>query len=417
MDTGSIAWMLTATLLVLFMTPGLAFFYGGLVRGRNVVSTLMYSFIAMGVASIVWVLWGYSLAFNDMGNGVVGGLEFIGLSGVSYEADEGIPDLLFAAFQMTFAIITPALITGAFVERFKFSTYLIFLVLWITLVYAPVCHWVWGGGWIGGFGDNQQALDFAGGTVVHINAGIAAVAAAILVGKRRNPGLEPHNVPFVVLGAAILWIGWFGFNAGSQLAADGVAVQAFVNTNTAAAVAAVVWGLLSYIHTGRISAVGVATGVVAGLVAVTPAAGWVGTMGSMAIGLGAGIICHYAVHFEILHKIGIDDSLEVFAVHGLGGIWGALATGIFAWGAMTQGLQSEGVDALGGLVNGNAGHFVSNLIAIVATLAYSGIVSFIILFVLDKIPGLGLRISEPDEDIGIDISAHGERGYVADGAD
>ena len=407
MDTGSIAWMLTATLLVLFMTPGLAFFYGGLVRGRNVVSTLMYSFIAMGVASIVWVLWGYSLAFNDMGNGVIGGLEFIGLSGVSYDEGDGIPDLLFAAFQLTFAIITPALITGAFVERFKFSTYLIFLVLWVTLVYAPVCHWVWGGGWIGGL--DGGALDFAGGTVVHINAGIAAVAAAILVGKRRNPGLEPHNVPFVVLGAAILWIGWFGFNAGSQLAADGVAVQAFVNTNSAAAVAAVVWGILSYIHTGRISAVGVATGVVAGLVAVTPAAGWVGTMGSMAIGLGAGIICHYAVHFEILHKIGIDDSLEVFAVHGLGGIWGALATGIFAWGALT--------DSSGGLVNGNAGHFVANLIAVVATLAYSGIVSFIILFVLDKIPGLGLRISEPDEDIGIDISAHGERGYVADGAD
>ena len=407
MDTGSIAWMLTATLLVLFMTPGLAFFYGGLVRGRNVVSTLMYSFIAMGVASIVWVLWGYSLAFNDAGNGIVGGLEYIGLSGVSMSEGDGIPDLLFAAFQMTFAIITPALITGAFVERFKFTTYLIFLVLWVTLVYAPVCHWVWGGGWIGGL--EGGALDFAGGTVVHINAGIAAVAAAILVGKRRRPGLEPHNVPFVVLGAAILWIGWFGFNAGSQLAADGVAVQAFVNTNTAAAVAAVAWALLSYIHTGRISAVGVATGVVAGLVAVTPAAGWVGTMGSFAIGLGAGIICHYAVHFEILHKLGIDDSLEVFAVHGLGGIWGALATGIFAWGALT--------DSAGGLVNGNAGHFVANIIAVVATLVYSGVVSFIILFVLDKIPGLGLRITEPDEDIGIDITAHGERGYVADGAD
>ncbi len=407
MDTGSIAWMLTATLLVLFMTPGLAFFYGGLVRGRNVVSTLMYSFIAMGVASIVWVLWGYSLAFNDVGNGIVGGLEFIGLSNVSYTDGDGIPDLLFAAFQMTFAIITPALITGAFVERFKFTTYLIFLVLWVTLVYAPICHWVWGGGWIGNL--DGGALDFAGGTVVHINAGIAAVAAAYLVGKRRNPGLEPHSVPFVVLGAAILWIGWFGFNAGSQLAADGVAVVAFVNTNTAAAVAAVVWALLSYVHTGRISAVGVATGVVAGLVAVTPAAGWVGPAGAFAIGVGAGIICHYAVHYEIVHKLGIDDSLEVFAVHGLGGIWGALATGIFAWGALT--------DTAGGLVNGNAGHFVANLIAVVVTLLYSGIVSFIILFVLDKIPGLGLRISNQEEDIGIDIAEHGERGYVADGAD
>ena len=407
MDTGHIAWMLTATLLVLFMTPGLAFFYGGLVRGRNVVSTLMYSFIAMGVASIVWVLWGYSLAFNDTGNGVVGGLEFIGLANVSHTDGDGIPDLLFAAFQMTFAIITPALITGAFVERFKFTTYLLFLVLWVTLVYAPICHWVWGGGWIGGL--EGGALDFAGGTVVHINAGIAAVAAAYLVGKRRNPGIEPHNVPFVVLGAAILWIGWFGFNAGSQLAADGVAVVAFVNTNTAAAVAAVVWAILSYVHTGRISAVGVATGVVAGLVAVTPAAGWVGPAGAFAIGAGAGIICHYAVHFEIVHRIGIDDSLEVFAVHGLGGIWGALATGIFAWGALT--------DTSGGLVNGNAGHFVANLIAVVVTLLYSGIVSFIILFILDKIPGLGLRVSEQEEDVGIDIAEHGERGYVADGAD
>ena len=407
MDTGSIAWMLTATLLVLFMTPGLAFFYGGLVRGRNVVSTLMYSFIAMGAASIVWVLWGYSLAFNDVDNGIIGGLEFIGLSGVSYTGGDGIPDLLFAAFQMTFAIITPALITGAFVERFKFTTYLIFLVLWVTLVYAPVCHWVWGGGWIGNL--DGGALDFAGGTVVHINAGIAAVVAAYLVGKRRNPGIEPHNVPFVLLGAAILWIGWFGFNAGSQLAADGVAVVAFVNTNTAAAAAAIVWALLSYLHTGRVSAVGVATGVVAGLVAVTPAAGWVGSSGAFAIGIGAGLICHYAVHLEIVHKLGIDDSLEVFAVHGLGGIWGALATGVFAWSALT--------DTPGGLVNGNADHFVANLIAVIVTLLYSGIVSFIILFILDKIPGLGLRVSEREEDIGIDIAEHGERGYVADGAD
>ncbi len=411
MDTGHIAWMLTSTVLVLFMTPGLAFFYGGLVRGRNVVSTLMYSFIAMGVASIVWVLWGFSLAFNDSASiGWSGGLEYIGLSKIGVGSGElgwDIPDLLVAAFQMTFAIITPALITGAFVERFKFTTYLIFLVLWVTFVYAPICYWVWGGGWIGDL--NGGALDFAGGTVVHINAGIAAVAAAYLVGKRRSPGLEPHNVPFVVLGAAILWIGWFGFNAGSAGAANGTAVVAFVNTNTAAATAAVVWAVLSYVHTGRISGVGVATGVVAGLVAITPAAGWVGGAGALAIGLGAGIICHYAVHFEIVHKLGIDDSLEVFAVHGLGGIWGALATGIFAWSALT--------DSDGGLVNGNAGHFVANLIAVVATLVYSGVVSFIILFVLDKIPGLGLRIPEGEEDIGIDITAHGERGYVADGAD
>ena len=401
MDTGSIAWMLTASMLVLFMTPGLAFFYGGLVRGRNVVSTLMYSFIAMGVASIVWVLWGYSLAFDHANNiGWMGGLGFLGLSGLGTDpVESGIPDMLFAIFQMTFAIITPALITGAFVERFKFTTYLLFLVLWVTFVYCPICYWVWGGGWIFEMG----ALDFAGGTVVHINAGIAAVAAAYLVGKRRRPGLEPHNVPFVVLGAAILWIGWFGFNAGSQLAADGTAILAFLVTNLAAATAAVVWALLSYIHTGRISAVGVATGAIAGLVAITPASGFVGAMGALAIGGGAGIICHYAVHFEVLKKIGLDDSLEVFAVHGVGGIWGALATGIFAMGD--------------GLVDGKSAALVNNFIAVLATIAYSGIVTFIILFVLDKIPGLGLRIPEADEDIGIDISAHGERGYVADGAD
>lgn len=411
MDTGSIAWMMTATVLVLFMTPGLAFFYGGLVRGRNVVSTLMYSFIAMGVASIVWVLWGYTLAFGPSQGGFVGGLDFLGFSGVS-ATGEGVPDLLFAMFQMTFAIITPALITGAFVERFKFTTYLIFLVLWITLVYAPVCHWVWAsGGWIfeNSHGIGDGALDFAGGTVVHINAGIAAVAAAMLVGKRRLPGVEPHNVPFVILGAAILWIGWFGFNAGSAVAADSAAIGAFFVTQIAASTAAVVWAILSYIHTGRVSGVGVATGVVAGLVAITPAAGAVGGMGAIGVGLGAGIICHYAVHFEILHKVGIDDSLEVFGVHGLGGIWGALAAGIFAWGALTG--------TSGGLVNGNAGHLISNVIAIIATLLYSGIISYVLLFILDKIPGLGLRVGDHEEEMGLDIAEHGERGYVGDGAD
>ncbi len=413
MDTGSIAWMLTATMLVLFMTPGLAFFYGGLVRGRNVVSTLMYSFIAMGVASIVWVLWGFSLAFDDGGNfGWMGGFNFIGFRGIGigngvFEGE--IPDLLFATFQLTFAIITPALITGAFVERFKFTTYLVFLVLWLTFVYAPICYWVWGGGWIGNldFG-GSTALDFAGGTVVHVNAGIAAVMAAVLVGRRRRAGVEPHSVPFVVLGAAILWIGWFGFNAGSALAADGVAVNAFFVTNLAAATAAVAWAILSYIHTGKISGVGVATGAVAGLVAITPAAGWVGGMGALGIGLGAGVLCHYAVYFGILRRYGLDDSLEVFAVHGIGGIWGALATGIFAWGALTG--------TSGGILNGNFGHFAANLVAVIATMAYSGVVSFIILFALDKIPGLGLRVSESEEDSGLDVTVHGEHGYVADGA-
>ncbi len=421
MDTGSIAWMLTATMLVLFMTPGLAFFYGGLARGRNVVSTLMYSFISMGVAIIVWALWGFSLAFADpnpdSSGSFIGSLDHLMLSGVGLlDPSDGSfigldsNGLLFATFQMTFAIITPALITGAFVERFKFTTYIIFLVLWISLVYAPICHWVWGGGWIGGLDfDGSGALDFAGGTVVHINAAIAAVAAAALVGKRRFAGVEPHNIPFVLLGAAILWIGWLGFNAGSQLASDHIAVSAFFVTNLAAATAAVTWAILSYIHTGRISAVGVATGVIAGLVAITPAAGFVGGAGALAIGLGAGIICHYAVHFEILHKVGIDDSLEVFAVHGLAGIWGALATGIFAWEIL--GNNS------GGLVDGNAGHLLANLIAVIATIAYSGVASLIILFVLDRIPGLGLRVSEHEEGVGLDIMEHGEHAYVADGAD
>ena len=272
MDSGHTAWMLTASALVLLMTPGLAFFYGGLVRARNVISTLMYSFISMAVVSIVWVLWGYSLAFGE-GSAIIGDLSLFGLSGIEIDQveDSGIPTLLFVIFQMMFAIITPALITGAFVERFKFTTYLVFLVVWVTIVYAPVAHWVWAPeGWL--FKDG--ALDFAGGTVVHINAGMAAVAAALLVGKRRDPGAEPHNVPYVVLGAALLWFGWFGFNAGSGLAANGQGVNAFLVTNTSAAAAALTWGIISQVQTGRMSAVGVASGAVAGLVAITPASGF-----------------------------------------------------------------------------------------------------------------------------------------------
>ena len=407
-DSGSVAWMIVATALVLFMTPGLAFFYGGLVRGKNVISTIMYSFISMGVVSIVWLLWGYSLAFGTASdeaatgiNNLIGNFDFIGFRDVSATEGDGIPDMLFATFQMMFAIITPALITGAFAERFKFSTYLIFLVLWITFVYVPICHWVWAGdGWILGIG----AADFAGGTVVHINAGVAAIAAAYLVGKRRNVerGVEPHNVPFVVLGAAILWIGWFGFNAGSGLAADGVAVNAFLVTNMAAAVAAVTWGIISYVQTGRMSAVGVASGAVAGLVAITPAAGSVGPMGSLAVGLGAGVFCYIAV--QLRHRFKIDDALEVFAVHGVGGIWGAIATAIFAVGGL-------------GLVDGDANLLWANFRAVVATIGWSLIVTAIILLALDKIPGLGLRAETSEEDTGLDLTMHGERAYVADGAD
>ena len=404
MDSGHTAWMLTASALVLLMTPGLAFFYGGLVRARNVISTLMYSFMAMAVVSVVWVLWGYSLAFGE-GSAFIGDLSFFGLSGIDVnDTDNGIPTLLFVIFQMMFAIITPALITGAFVERFKFTTYLIFLVIWVTIVYAPVAHWVWGGGWIGDVGDG--ALDFAGGTVVHINAGVAAVAAAWLIGKRRDPGPEPHNVPYVILGAALLWFGWFGFNAGSGLAADGVDVNAFLVTNTAAAAAALTWGVISQIQTGRMSAVGVASGAVAGLVAITPASGYVGVYGALAIGAGAGLLCYIAVYLRT--KIQVDDALEVFAVHGVGGIWGAIATGIFAVAA---------IGGTAGLIDGNAGQMVTQVVAVIATMVYSFVVTLVILKVLDLIPGLGIRVSDEEEDIGLDLSAHGERAFVSDGAD
>ncbi len=404
MDSGHTAWMLTASALVLLMTPGLAFFYGGLVRARNVISTLMYSFMAMAVVSIVWVLWGYSLAFGE-GSALIGDLSFFGLSGIDInQVDNGIPTLLFVIFQMMFAIITPVLITGAFVERFKFTTYLIFLVIWVTLVYAPVAHWVWGGGWISEVGDG--ALDFAGGTVVHINAGVAAVAAALLVGKRRAPGAEPHNVPYVILGAALLWFGWFGFNAGSGLAANALDVNAFLVTNTAAAAAALTWGVISQTRTGRMSAVGVASGAVAGLVAITPASGYVGVYGALAIGGGAGLLCYIAVYLRT--KTQIDDALEVFAVHGVGGIWGAIATGIFA---------ASAIGGTAGAIEGNGGQLVTQAVAVVATMVYSFVATLVILKVLDLIPGLGLRVSNEAEDVGLDIAAHGERAFVSDGAD
>ena len=405
MDSGHTAWLLTATALVFFMTPGLAFFYGGLVRAKNLVNTMMLSFMSIAVVSIVWVLWGYSLAFGP-GNAYIGDLSLLGLSGVPFVSGEGddVPALAFVSFQMMFAIITPALITGAFAERFKFKTYLIFLVLWSTLVYSPITHWVWAeGGWLLDLG----ALDFAGGTVIHINAGAAAVAAALIVGKRRNPGLQPNNVPYVVLGAAILWFGWFGFNAGSALAANDSAANAFLVTNIAAAASALTWGLISMCRTGKMGAVGVATGAVAGLVAITPAAGAVGVLGSLAIGFGAGLLCFFAV--ELIHKTGLDDALDVFAVHGIGGIWGAIATGIFTVSVITGGTE--------GLIEGNPGQVGIQAVGVVATLVYSFVVSFIILFILDKIPGLGLRADESNEDLGLDLASHGEQATVRDGAD
>ena len=406
LNSGDTAWMLMSTALVLFMTPGLAFFYGGLVRGRNAISTITLSFVSMAVASLVWVLWGYSLAFGDGGElgRFIGDFSFIGLRGIPVdEVSGGIPTLLFVAFQMMFAIITPALITGAIVERFKFTTYLVFLVAWLTFVYAPICHWVWAGnGWLFEMG----ALDFAGGTVVHLNAGVAAVAAAFLVGKRRRPAIEPHNVPYVIIGAGILWFGWFGFNAGSGLVANGQAVSALIVTNTAAAAAALTWGLLSYFQNKRMSAVGIATGAVAGLVAITPAAGFVGVMGAVAIGVVAGIGPYFFM--LIRPKLGFDDALDVFGVHGIAGTWGAIATGIFA---------VEAIGGTAGLIEGNGGQMVTQFIGVGATIVYSGAMTLIILKVLDIIPGLGLRASDRAEDEGLDLAAHGERAYVSDGAD
>ena len=407
MDSGHTAWMLTASALVFFMTPGLAFFYGGLVRAKSLVNTIMLSFITIGVVSIVWTLWGYSLAYGngELIDGFIGDFSLLGLSGVEMFSQEGdaISPLYDVLFQMMFAIITPALITGAFVERFKFSTYLVFTVIWITIVYAPVAHWVWGGGWIGA--DGAGALDFAGGTVIHINAGAAAVAAALLVGRRKLPGLQPNNVPYIVLGASILWFGWFGFNGGSALASDDYAVNAMLVTQIAAGTAATTWGILSMITSGKISAVGTATGAVAGLVAITPAAGAVNPIGALAIGFGAGLICYYAV--ELIHKTKLDDALDVFAVHGVGGLWGCIATGIFA---------IESIAGVKGVVQGEFDQVWIQIYTALGTLAYSFVLTYGILYILDKIPVLGLRVSDSSEDQGLDLSEHGEQSSIEDGA-
>tara|TARA_B100001245_G_C22869303_1_gene418026 strand:+ start:218 stop:1426 length:1209 start_codon:yes stop_codon:yes gene_type:complete len=402
MNNGDIAWILASSALVLLMTPGLAFFYGGLVRPKNAAATVMHSFMAIGVVGVVWVLWGYSLAFGpDLGGmGIIGDLSWFGLAGVSAtEAGpyaDNMPHQLFMIFQAMFAIITPALITGAFAERMKFGAYLVFIILWVTVVYAPVAHWVWGGGWLGDVG----ALDFAGGTVVHINSGIAALAAALIVGKRlgfTGSATTPHNVPMVVLGAGLLWFGWFGFNAGSALAADGTAVNAFVVTNTAAAASVVTWVIVSWIVGKRPSVIGAATGAVAGLVAITPAAGFVGPMPALIIGIGAGIICYLAV--ELLLKLNIDDALAVFGVHGIGGVWGALATGLFV-----------GI-GFGTLEVGRGEQVLNQIIGIVATLVWSFVATSVILLAIKFT--IGLRAEESDEEAGLDQSIHGEEAYTS----
>jgi Amt family ammonium transporter len=406
-NSGDTAWVLVSAALVMLMTPALGLFYGGMVRKKSVLAIIMQSFIILALISIQWVLFGYSLAFGpDTGRGLIGGLQWLGLNGVGAAPNPDyaatLPASVFMVFQMMFAVITPALITGAFADRMKFSTMMVFSVLWATLVYDPVAHWVWGmGGWIRTLG----ALDFAGGTVVHITAGISAFAAAIIIGKRLGYGKEnmaPHNVTMTITGGALLWFGWFGFNAGSALAANGLAASAFIVTNTAAAAAALTWTFVSWAHGGKPNAVGIVTGAVAGLVAITPASGFVGPVPAIIIGIGAGIFCYFAMHLRS-RKTNVDDSLDVMACHGVGGTWGAIATGIFA----SLAVNSAGAD---GLIYGNAGLVVKQLIAIVAVMAYSLIGTAIILKVLDVT--MGLRVKDEEEIDGLDISQHGEKAYL-----
>ncbi len=405
MNPGDTAWVLMSSALVMLMTPGLAFFYGGMVRRKNILSILMQCFIILCVMSLQWVLFGYSLAFSS-GNGFIGGLQWLGLNGVGQEPfaeyAATIPHMAFMIFQAMFAIITPALIIGAFAERMKFSAFVVFTLLWATLVYDPVCHWVWGiGGWI----RNLGALDFAGGTVVHINAGIAALVTALVIGRRKclNRNVpSPHNLPFVVLGTALLWFGWFGFNAGSALAANGLAANAFVVTNTAAAAAGLSWALIEWLRVGKPTMFGVASGAVAGLVAITPAAGFVGVVPAVIIGLMVSVFCYLAAAI-IKPKMGYDDALDAFGVHCVGGIWGALATGLFA----SRAVNAAGAD---GLFFGGSGLFLKQLIAVGATLAYAVIVTFILYKIVDAM--LGIRIEEGDEEIGLDLSQHHERAYT-----
>jgi Amt family ammonium transporter len=418
-SSGDTAWVLMSSALVMLMTPGLALFYGGLARSKNVLATIMQSFIMLGLISVQFVLIGYSLAFGPDHGGLIGDFSWIGLKDVSAsEANASyaatIPHQTYMIFQLMFAVITPALITGAFAERAKFSTFIVFMLLWATLVYDPVAHWVWGaGGWLGVIPDADEqvglkALDFAGGTVVHINAGVAALAAAIIYGKRHGFGrepMEPHDITMVVVGAALLWFGWFGFNAGSAVAAGGLASNAFVVTHVATAAAALTWTGLSWIFLGKPSVVGAAAGAVAGLVAITPASGFVTPMGALAIGAGAGCFCYLAVRFRA--KIGLDDSLDVVGVHGVGGAWGAIATGIFC---VAMEINAVSVDGL--LSGGGADQLVKQLVAVGATMAYSFIMTFVILKVLDLV--MGLRVSEEEEIIGLDASQHGERGYQLD---
>ncbi len=404
-DSGDTTWMLISTALVMLMTPGLALFYGGMVRRKNVLGTIMQSFIAIGLITVQWILFGYSLAFGpDIGH-VIGSLKWIGLNGVGLapnpEYAPRIPHEAFMLFQMMFAIITPALITGAIAERFKFKTYVVFILLWATLVYDPLAHWVWGvGGWIRELG----ALDFAGGLVVHVSSGVSALVAAILIGRRRGYGQEPmppHNLTMTLIGAALLWFGWFGFNAGSALGSGGLATSAFLATQVAASSAALSWTMAEWLTRGKPTVLGAASGAVAGLVAITPASGFVGPMAALIIGLVGGLVCFTGIRMK--ERFGYDDSLDTVGVHGVGGAWGAIATGLFA---------STLVNPAGanGLFNGNISLLGAQIIALLVAAGYAFGMTFVILKVLDKL--MGLRVSPEDEIDGLDLAQHGESGYV-----
>jgi Amt family ammonium transporter len=405
MNTGDTAFMLIATAMVMLMTPGLALFYGGLVRSKNVLGTIMHSMVCLGVVSIIWVLYGYSVAFGPDINGLIGNFSLVGLHGVTLSPgpySKTIPDLLYCAFQLMFAIITPALISGAIAERMKFSAYLLFITLWSTLVYLPICHWVWGGGWLAKMG----ALDFAGGTVIHINSGIAALVAAIMLGKRKGWGREsfhPHNLPMTVLGAGLLWFGWFGFNAGSALAASETAALAFFNTQVATGAAVLSWLTVEWLVQKKPTTLGAVSGALAGLVAITPAAGFVSPVSAIIIGLAAGVICYSAVMAK--NKLGYDDALDVVGVHGAGGLWGALATGLFA---------STAVNPAGanGLFFGNPHQLFVQAVGAGSAILYSLVLTYIILKVVGVVTG-GLRVEQEDEIQGLDLSQHSEVGYTS----
>jgi Amt family ammonium transporter len=403
-DTGDTAWVLASSALVMIMTPGLGLFYAGMVRRKNALGTILQSFVMVGLAGVLWVVYGYSLAFGpDVGH-FIGSLDWVGLRGVGLEPFDGysatIPHQAFMIFQAMFAIITPALITGAFAERMRFKAFLVFMIVWFTIVYCPVAHWVWG---IDGWLRNLGALDFAGGTVVHICSGISALCAAIVLGHRKGYGREefkPHNLTMTLIGTALLWFGWFGFNAGSALGANGLAASAFVVTNTAAATAAMSWLLIEWFHRGKPTALGAASGAVAGLVAITPASGFVGPMAAIAIGALVSLFCYGAIMLK--GKLGYDDSLDVFGVHGVGGTWGAIATGLFA----SVAINSAGAN---GLFHGNAALLGKQLIAVAVVMAYSFVLTFVILKVIGAL--MPLRLEKEDEETGLDLSQHGEVGY------